>query len=155
MGYFPRMSPNSLKICPKRRVNVHIQSPTDLYLLIKTKSFLLNLKGHFISFNLIYWTPICGKYGKMAVFPGGYGRIEEIQHERLRPDWSGVPTERPFYAVGPSIAIERNNLVIAQWELLSFRFRAIFEIICDRFRPISNISLFPSKLPNSGYACFR
>ena len=27
------------------------------------------------------------KYGKTAVFPGGYGRIGEIQHGRLRPDW--------------------------------------------------------------------
>ena len=48
-------------------------------------------------FNLIYWTPICGKYflfwenvekyGKTAVFPGGYGRIGEISHGRLWPGW--------------------------------------------------------------------
>ena len=50
-----------------------------------------------MGFNLIYWTPICGKnfvdcsiwekYGKTAVFPGGYGRIGDIPHGRLRPDW--------------------------------------------------------------------
>ena len=57
-------------------------------------------KGLFISFNVIYDTPISGKYffcvlfwknlekyGKTAVFPGGYGRIGEIPHGRLRPDW--------------------------------------------------------------------
>ena len=27
------------------------------------------------------------KYGKMAIFPGGYSRIEDIPHEGLRPDW--------------------------------------------------------------------
>ena len=26
-------------------------------------------------------------YGKMAVFPGGYGRIGEIPHGRIWPDW--------------------------------------------------------------------
>ena len=46
---------------------------------------------------MIYWTPICGKYflggsilekcGKLAVFPDGYGRIGEILHGPLRPDW--------------------------------------------------------------------
>ena len=25
--------------------------------------------------------------GKMAVFPGGYGRIGELPHWQLRPDW--------------------------------------------------------------------
>ena len=52
---------------------------------------------NFIGFNLIYWSPICGKYfldcsflekyGKMAVFPGSYGRIGEILHGQLWPDW--------------------------------------------------------------------
>ena len=32
------------------------------------------------------------------------GHDHSIKHRR------GVPTERPFYAIGPSIAIERNNL---------------------------------------------
>ena len=27
------------------------------------------------------------KYGKTTVFPGGYGRIGEIPHGRLWPDW--------------------------------------------------------------------
>ena len=50
-----------------------------------------------MGFNLIYWTPICGKNllectilekcGKTAVFPGGYSRIGDIPHGRLRPDW--------------------------------------------------------------------
>ena len=26
-------------------------------------------------------------FGKTAVFPGGYGRIGEIQHGRIWPDW--------------------------------------------------------------------
>ena len=26
-------------------------------------------------------------FGKTAVFPGGYGRIGEIPHGRIRPDW--------------------------------------------------------------------
>ena len=29
----------------------------------------------------------CGIFGKTAVFPGGYGRIGEIQHGRIWPDW--------------------------------------------------------------------
>ena len=49
---------------------------------------------------MIYWTPISGSYffrvliwknvenfGKTAVFPGGYGRIGEIPHGRIWPDW--------------------------------------------------------------------
>ena len=52
-----------------------------------------------MAFHLIYWTPICNslfrvpfwktvqKYGKTAVFPGGYGRIGEIPHGQLLPDW--------------------------------------------------------------------
>ena len=54
-----------------------------------------------MGFNLIYWTPIYAvkpfwivlfwknveKYGKTAVFLGGYGRIGDIPHGRLRPDW--------------------------------------------------------------------
>ena len=53
-----------------------------------------------MGFNLIYWTPMGGYYffvgsnwknmensGKTAVFPGGYGRIGEIQHGRIWPDW--------------------------------------------------------------------
>ena len=53
-----------------------------------------------MGFNLIYWTRKCGftfwwvlswkiveKFGNTAVFPGGYGRIGEIPHGRLHPDW--------------------------------------------------------------------
>ena len=41
-------------------------------------------------------------FGKIAVFPGGYGHIGEIPHGQLRPDW-GVGTlkidtaTRPFF----------------------------------------------------------
>ena len=31
---------------------------------------------------------------KTAVFPGGYGRIGEIPHGRLRPDWGLKVNER-------------------------------------------------------------
>ena len=52
-----------------------------------------------MGFNLIHWTPMGGYFllvliwknmensGKTAVFPGGYGRIGEIQHGRIWPDW--------------------------------------------------------------------
>ena len=29
----------------------------------------------------------CGNVWKTAVFPGGYGRIREILHGRMWPDW--------------------------------------------------------------------
>ena len=35
---------------------------------------------------VLFWKNV-EKYGKTAVFPGGYGRIGEIPHGRLRPDW--------------------------------------------------------------------
>ena len=57
-----------------------------------------------MGFNLIYWTYICGKYflngsflekyGKTAVFPGGYGLIGEIPHGRIRPDWGLKGTKK-------------------------------------------------------------
>ena len=35
------------------------------------------------------------KYGKTGVFPGGYGRIGEIPHERIRSEWGhGVIYQR-------------------------------------------------------------
>ena len=50
-----------------------------------------------MGFNLIYWTPMGGFYiligsilenfGKTAVFPGGFGRIGEMPHGRIWPDW--------------------------------------------------------------------
>ena len=51
-----------------------------------------------MGFNLIYWTPLCGKYfldGSIlekitAVFPGSYSRIGEIPHGQLRPDWGNA-----------------------------------------------------------------
>ena len=101
MQYFPRISPNSLKISPKFRATIHIQHLTYTHLFIKTISFLLHWIGHFISFNLIYWTPIYAinsfwmvllwknveKYGKMAILPGGYNRIGEIPHGHLWLNW--------------------------------------------------------------------
>ena len=95
MRYFPRISPISLKISPKFRATIHIQSLTNAHIFIKTKSFPLRVKGNFTGFNLIYCTPaLCAVYtfllvliwknvenlGKMAFFPGGYGRIGEILH---------------------------------------------------------------------------
>ena len=49
-------------------------------------------------FNLIYWTPMSGSYflygsilEKCGFFfekrPGGYGRIWEIPHGQIWPDW--------------------------------------------------------------------
>ena len=101
MRYFPRISPNSLKISPKFRVDSQIQSLPWTYLFIKTKLFLLRLKLHFTSYNMIYWAPTCGRhfwegffFGKMwknmekrPLFPGSYGRIGKIPHGRLWPDW--------------------------------------------------------------------
>ena len=52
MQYFPRNSPNSLKISPKFRANNHIQSLTNADPFIKTKTFLLHFRGNFIGFNL-------------------------------------------------------------------------------------------------------
>ena len=57
-----------------------------------------------MGFNLIYWTPICGKHfldcsilkkmwkyvEKQPFFPGGYGRIGEILQGLLRPDWGNT-----------------------------------------------------------------
>ena len=88
MQYFPRISPNSLKISPKVRASIQIQRSTYAYLYIKIELIVLHLKGHFTGFNLIYWTAMCGKYflrgsilenvekcGKTAVFLGGYSRL--------------------------------------------------------------------------------
>ena len=35
---------------------------------------------------VLFWKNV-EKYGKTAVFPGGYGRIGGIPHGRIRPDW--------------------------------------------------------------------
>ena len=35
---------------------------------------------------VLFWKNV-EKYGKTAVFPGGYGRIGEIPHGRLRPEF--------------------------------------------------------------------
>ena len=60
MRYFPRISPNSLKISPKLRATIHIQSLTNVHIFIKTKSFLWRFTQNFPGFNLIYWTPVSG-----------------------------------------------------------------------------------------------
>ena len=55
-----------------------------------------------MGYNLIYWTPVSDLYlgggggfyfgknvekcGKMAVFPGGYGRIGDIPHGQIWPN---------------------------------------------------------------------
>ena len=38
-------------------------------------------------------------FGKTAVFPGGYGRIGEIPHGRIWPDWGlkGYITNKQFF----------------------------------------------------------
>ena len=92
MRYFPRISPNSLKISPKLRANILIQSPTHPYLFIKTKKFLLYLKGNFIGFNLIYWTPICDKYfleGSILEKCGKF-RKNGCFSGRIWPDWGNT-----------------------------------------------------------------
>ena len=60
LRYFPRISPNSLKISPKFRATNHIQSLTNAHIFIKTRSFPLCLRENFTGFNLIYCTPVCG-----------------------------------------------------------------------------------------------
>ena len=35
---------------------------------------------------VLIWKNV-GNLGKTAVFPGGYGRIGEIPHGRIWPDW--------------------------------------------------------------------
>ena len=60
MRYFPRISPNSLKISPNVRATIHIQSLTSAHISITTKSFPLCLTGNCTGFNLIYWNPVCG-----------------------------------------------------------------------------------------------
>ena len=53
-----------------------------------------------MGFEFIYWTPVSGlyflqgstlenfgKFWKTAVFPGGFGRIGEIPHGRIWPNW--------------------------------------------------------------------
>ena len=45
LRYFPRISPNSLKISPKFRATNHIQSLTNAHILIKRDHFLCVLEG--------------------------------------------------------------------------------------------------------------
>ena len=92
MRYFPRISPNSLKLSPKLRANVKFQSSTHAYLFIKTKLCLLHSKVHFISFNLIYWTPICGKYSLECSILEKCGKIWKngCFSGWLWPDWGNT-----------------------------------------------------------------
>ena len=87
MRYFPRISPNSLKIPPKFRANTQIQILTNAYLL--SKRFLLHLTWNLIGFNLIYWTPICGKNFLDCSILEKCGEIWKNGRfsGRLRPDW--------------------------------------------------------------------
>ena len=95
MRYFPRISPNSLKISPKFRANILIQRPTFVYLLIITISFLLHLREHLSSFNLICWTHICGKYFLNGSILEKCGKIWKNSRfsGRLRPDWGNTTWE--------------------------------------------------------------
>ena len=87
MRYFPRISPNSLKIPPKFRANTKIQSLTNANLFIKTKLFILHCAWYLMGFYLIYWTPICGKYFLDGSFLEKCGKILKNGHfsRWLRP----------------------------------------------------------------------
>ena len=68
------------------------------------------MKGYFISFNLIYWTPICGKY----VFKGSIlekcGKIWKNGRfsGRLWPDW-GYTTRAAMAGLGSIGLMQVNN----------------------------------------------
>ena len=111
MRYFPRISPNSLKISPEFRANNLFQSPTDEYLFIKTKQLLLHLNGHFIGFNLIYWIALCGKYFLKCSILEKYGKIWKNGRfsGRLWPDWGN--TARADMAGLGSIGLKRYEYV--------------------------------------------
>ena len=51
---------------------------------------LIGYTGTLLAVNtfwgVLFWKNV-EKYGKTAVFPGGYGQIGEILHGRLWPDW--------------------------------------------------------------------
>ena len=92
MQYFPRISQNSLKIPPKYRANTQIQNATNAYLFTKTKRFILHSMWNFTGFNLIYWTPICGKYFLDCPILEKCGKIWKNSRfsGRLRPDWANT-----------------------------------------------------------------
>ena len=48
---------------------------------------ILDPYERFILFIWFYFGKNMEIYGKTAVFPGGYGRIGEILHGRIWPDW--------------------------------------------------------------------
>ena len=48
---------------------------------------ILDFYKRFILFVGFYFGKNVENFGKTAVFPGGYGRIGEIQHRRIWPDW--------------------------------------------------------------------
>ena len=97
MRYFPRISPNSLKISPKVRGNIQSQSTTHAYIFIifiifiKTKSILKK----------------CGKIWKNGRFSG-----------RLRPDWGD--TARAATAGLGSIGLNDSYIYIANKDSVSF-----------------------------------
>ena len=92
MWYFPRISPNSLKISPIFRANIQIQNVTYMHLFISTESILLHWRGHFIAFNLIYWTPICGLYILGGSILEKCGKIWKNGRfsGRIWPDWGNT-----------------------------------------------------------------
>ena len=92
MRYFPRISPNFLKISPKFRATTHIQSLTNAHTFIKTKSFSLRFTGNFTGFNLIYLTPVCGKYffdGSNVEKCGKFWKNGRFSG-RIWPDWGNT-----------------------------------------------------------------
>ena len=113
MGYFPRISPNSLKISPKFRANILIQRPTYVYLFIITISFLLHLREHLSSFNSICWTHICGKYFLNGSFLEKCGKIWKNGRfsGRLRPDWGNTTRAATAGYGSIGIIIEKHPLL--------------------------------------------
>ena len=92
MRYIPRISPNSLKISPKFRATIDIQSLTNAHIFIKTKLFLLHFTGYFSGFNLIYWTPVSGQYlftGSNLEKCGKFGKNGRFSW-RIWPDWGNT-----------------------------------------------------------------
>ena len=48
--------------------------------------YAVNMQLNNSLFRVLFWKTV-QKYRKTAVFPEGYGRIGEIPHGQLWPDW--------------------------------------------------------------------
>ena len=42
--------------------------------------------GFYFLYGFLFWKNM-DSFGKTAIFPGGYGRIGDILHGRILPDW--------------------------------------------------------------------